>query len=165
AGTLDYGRLAALHQLTMSLTDGQRTLVEETMLAGSRLASTPQWRRKIRRLVAKIAPDALARRRAQAHARRAVSVKPLDDGMALLQATLAAEDARAIFDRVNALARASRTPTAPPEPRETPRPGETPAPGEATADDRPLDARRADVLAALLLGNRREHVTVEVQII
>jgi len=146
AGTLDYPRLTALHQLTMGLSDGQRNLVEATMLAGSRLKSTPQWRRKIRRLVAKIAPEALTRRRAEAHARRAVSVKPLDDGMALLQATLAAEDVRAIFDRIDLLARASRTPADPT--------------GPGT-----LDARRADVLAALLLGNRREHVAVEVQVI
>ena len=116
AGTLDFPRLAALQQLTMGLSDGQRSLVEDTMLAGSRLKSTPQWRRKIRRLVAKVAPEALARRRAEAHARRAVSIKPLDDGMALLQATLAAEDARAVFDRIDRLARASRIPARPTAP-------------------------------------------------
>ncbi|WP_307874183.1 DUF222 domain-containing protein [Frankia sp. AgB1.8] len=153
AGTLDYPRLAALQQLTMGLSDGQRSLVEDTMLAGSRLKSTPQWRRKIRRLIAKIAPEALARRRAEAHSRRAVSITPLDDGMALLEATLAAEDARAVFDRIDSLARASRTPT-----------GRT-EPGSGTEEHRPLDARRADVLAALLLGNRREYVTVELQVI
>jgi len=145
-GSLDYARLAALHQLTLCLTDGQRAFVEKTMLAGGRLASAPQWRRKIRRLVAKVAPGALARRRAEAHTRRSVSVKPLEDGMALLEATLAAEDARAIFDRLDRVARSDGRPAGP-------------------RDDRSLDARRADVLAALLLGNRREHVTVELQVI
>jgi len=37
--------------------------------------------------------------------------------------------------------------------------------GERDGDDRSLDARRADVFAALLLGNRREHVQVEIQVI
>ncbi|MDT3439336.1 HNH endonuclease, partial [Pseudofrankia sp. BMG5.37] len=32
-------------------------------------------------------------------------------------------------------------------------------------DSRPIGARRADVLTALLLGNRRERVTVEIQVI
>lgn len=144
AGMLDHTRLAALHQLTTCLTAGQRATVEATMLAGSRLASPSQWRRKIHRLVGRLDPAAAAKRQRRAHAERAISVQALEDGMAQLTAILAAEDAQAIYDRVHQIARADV---------------------HADGDTRPIDARRADVLTALLLGNRREHVSVELQVI
>lgn len=72
-----------------------------------------------------------------------MTVEPLEDGMARLSATLAAEDVRAICDRIDRLARSAR----------------------AGGDGRPVAAVRADVLAALLLGNRREYVTTEIQVI
>jgi hypothetical protein len=146
AGLLDHTRLTALHQLTCSLSPGHRAVVESTMLGGSRLASPSQWRRKIHRLVARLDPDAAARRRKRAHADRHIALQALDDGMAALTTVLAAEDARAIFDRVDQIARSD-------------------ARIAADGDNRPIDARRADVFAALLLGNRREHVAVEIQII
>ncbi|MBL7488282.1 DUF222 domain-containing protein [Frankia sp. AgB1.9] len=144
AGTLDHTRLMALHRLTICLTAGQRAMVEATMLAGSRLASPPQWRRKIHRLVARIDPDAAAKRRRQAQSERRIDIQPLDDGLALLTAVLTAEDAQAIYDRVHRIASTD---------------------AHADGDTRPIDARRADVLTALLLGNRREYVSVELQVI
>ncbi|ADP81083.1 HNH endonuclease [Pseudofrankia inefficax] len=144
AGLLDHTRLAALHGLTVCLTARQRAFVEATMLAGSRLASPPQWRRKIHRLVARLDPDAAAKRRRRAHTERRVAIDALDDGMACLTAVLSAEDSQAIYDRINQIARTD---------------------ARTDGDSRSIDARRADVLAALLLGNRREHVTVELQVI
>nr|WP_232425407.1 HNH endonuclease signature motif containing protein [Pseudofrankia inefficax] len=148
AGMLDHTRLAALHQLTTCLTDGQRAVVEAAMLAGSRLASPPRWRRKIHRLVARLDPDAAAKRRRHAHTQRGIAIQSLQDGTACLTAILAAEDAQAIYDRINHIAR-------------------TDAHTDLHTDGgvRPIDARRADVLTALLLGNRREHVSVELQVI
>ncbi|ADP79822.1 HNH endonuclease signature motif containing protein [Pseudofrankia inefficax] len=144
AGLLDHTRLAALHQLTACLTAEQRATVEAAMLAGGRLASPPRWRRKIHRLVARLDPDAAAKRRRRARADRMIGIQALDDGMATLTAVLTAEDARAIYDRINQIARTD---------------------ARTDGDTRSIDARRADVLAALLLGNRREHVTVELQVI
>jgi hypothetical protein len=144
AGMLDHTRLAALHQLTLCLTDRDRAAVEATMLAGSRLASPPQWRRKIHRLVARLDPDAAAKRRRRAQTERRIGVQSLDDGMACLTAILPAEDAQAIYDRINQIARTD---------------------SRMDGDARPIDARRADVLTALLLGNRREQVSVELQVI
>nr|WP_269724420.1 HNH endonuclease signature motif containing protein [Pseudofrankia inefficax] len=144
AGLLDRTRLMALHRLTACLTAGQRAKVEATMLAGSRLASPPQWRRKIHRLVARIDPDAAAKRRRQAKSERRIDIQSLDDGLALLTAVLTAEDAQAIYDRIHRIAGTD---------------------AHADGDTRPIDARRADVLTALLLGNRREFVSVELQVI
>jgi hypothetical protein len=143
AGMLDHTRLAALHQLTLCLTPEQRAIVEATMLDGSRLASPPCWRRKINRLVNRLDAHAAAKRRKKAHTERRIGIDPLSDGMAQLTMIIAAEDAQAIYDRVNQITRAAHDPT----------------------DTRAIDARRADVLTALLLGNRREHVQVEIQVI
>ncbi|WP_438270006.1 DUF222 domain-containing protein [Pseudofrankia inefficax] len=148
AGMLDHTRLAALHQLTTCHTDGQRAVVEAAMLAGSRLASPPRWRRKIHRLVARLDPDAAAKRRRHAHTQRGIAIQSLQDGTACLTAILAAEDAQAIYDRINHIARTDAHTDL-----------------HTDGDVRPIDARRADVLTALLLGNRREHVSVELQVI
>ncbi|MDT3445206.1 MULTISPECIES: HNH endonuclease signature motif containing protein [unclassified Pseudofrankia] len=143
-GDLDLTRLRALHALTHVLSGGQRAVVEAQMLAGSRLSSPTQWRRKIHRMIGRLDPAAAARRRAEAKTRREVSIEPAEDGMALLSATLPAEDARAVFDLVDRIARND---------------------AHSDGDRRPIGARRADVLTALLLGNRRERVTVELQVI
>jgi hypothetical protein len=144
AGELDLRRLCALADVTSTLTDGQRATIEAAMLAGSRLASAAQWRRKIHRLD----PDTAAKRRRQAHADRSLTIQPLADGMAQLTAILAAEDARAIYDRIDQLAHSDAR-----------------ADAKTGLDPRPITARRADVLTALLLGNRRELVRVDVQVI
>ncbi|MDT3441393.1 DUF222 domain-containing protein, partial [Pseudofrankia sp. BMG5.37] len=137
AGELDQTRLRALHALTGVLSDGQRATVEAQMLAGSQLSSPTQWRRKIHRMISRLDPAAAARRRDEAKAKRDVSIEPAEDGMALLSATLPAEDARAIFDLIDRIARTD---------------------AHSDGDSRPIGARRADVLTALLLGNRRERV-------
>jgi hypothetical protein len=144
AGDLDLTRLRALHALTHVLSDGQRAVVEAQMLAGSRLRSPTQWRRKIHRMIARLDPDALTRRCKEAKAKRDVTLEPAEDGMAVLRALLPAEDARAVFDLVDRIARGD---------------------AQHDGDRRPVGVRRADVLTALLLGNRRERVTVEIQVI
>jgi hypothetical protein len=214
AGSLDRPRLMALYQLTQNLSDGHRALVEQTMLAGSRLACPPQWRRKINRLVAKLDPGAAARRRKEARAQRGVSLRPLADGMAQLTAVLTAEDALAIYDRITQIARTDARLDSPSRPTHTEQgaigrsspmaptdagsraseahdraadhmparapeqiparaaghtrgrvAGQTGTSEDTPFDRRTLDNRRADVLAALLLGNRRELVQVEIQVI
>jgi hypothetical protein len=84
----------------------------------------------VRRAVLRVDPDGQDRRHRAAREDRRVTLTPLPDGMADLTATLPAEQATAIYQRVADLAR------------------------RAPADDRSADARRADVLAGLLLGTR-----------
>jgi Domain of unknown function (DUF222)/HNH endonuclease len=144
AGLLDHTRLAALHQLTTCLTPEHRAHVETAMLAGSRLASPPRWRRKIHRLIARLDPHAAAKRRKEAHTERRTWIDPLNNGMAQLTAIISAEDAHAIYNRINQITRHDKN---------------------NPEDTRTIDARRTDILTALLLGNRREHVHVEIQVI
>jgi hypothetical protein len=207
AGLLDRTRLLALHQLTVALSSEQRVTVEAAMLAGSRLASPPRWRRKIHRLIARMDPEAAARRRRRVHADRKIYVEPLEDGMAQLTAILAAEDARAVYDRIDRIVRADARASLGSNggPADAARSGtgdnaeladagrgqagsgrgcagfDGMGPGNAgsdregsvgsgggilgSVDSRSIDARRADVFTALLLGNRREYVNVEIQII
>jgi len=143
AGELDWRRLIGLFEVTEHLSEGQRAVAEAAMLDGSRLGSPTLWRRKVRRLALRLDPAGAARRRREACADRGVTSEPLEDGMARLCATLAAEDVRAICDRVDRIAKSART----------------------DGDKRPMGAVRADVLTALLLGNRREFVTMEIQVI
>jgi hypothetical protein len=144
AGELDHPRLLALFDVTRNLADGHRSTVAGAMLGGSRLRSPAQWRRKARRLATRIDPDGATRRHRQARALRDVSVQPMEDGMATLSAVLPAQDALAIRERLDLIARSD---------------------ARAEGERRSIGARRADVLSALLLGNRRELVKVEVQVI
>jgi hypothetical protein len=73
--------------------------------------------------------------------------------MACLTGMLAAEDAHAIYDRINQIAHTDTRHT------------DIRTDDAGSAGSRTIDARRADVLTALLLGNRREHVSVELQVI
>ena len=144
AGELDYARVRALAEATSPLTDEQTADVEQKMLAGRKLASPSAWRIKARKLVHRADPAAASRRRAEVRRNRNVTVRPSDDGMAQLTADLAAEDARAVMDRIDRIARADAT---------------------ADGDTRDIGAKRADVLTGLLLGNRREYVVTEIQVV
>ena len=53
-GDLDTGRLLALFEVTRNLSAGQRAVVEAQMLAGSLLGSPSLWRRRARRLAARV---------------------------------------------------------------------------------------------------------------
>jgi hypothetical protein len=146
-GGLDWSRVRALSEVTAPLDDAQRRQVESEMLAGGPRPSPSAFRRRANNLVHRVDPDAAARRRQERLRERDVQVRPEQDGMATLLATLAAEDSRAIFDRIDLIARTdARTP-------------------DGHLDARPIGARRADVLTGLLLGNRREHVNVTIQVV
>ncbi|HEX5495254.1 MAG TPA: DUF222 domain-containing protein, partial [Mycobacteriales bacterium] len=98
-----------------------------------------QVRDLVRRAVLRCDPDGGRRRHERARVDRRVVLTPVDDGMAELVALLPAEQATAVYRRVDALARARRVPR----------------------DERGADARRADVFVGLLLGHRDPGVTGE----
>jgi hypothetical protein len=147
-GDLDWTRVRGLAEVTEQLAPDQRARVEKQMVEGGSRPSPSAFRRRANDLVQRLDPEAAVRRREQRYREREVEFRPGEDGMAQLLATLAAQDARAIFDRIDLIARTDAR-----------------VPGGAEAEDRPLAARRADVLTGLLLGNRREHVNVTIQVV
>jgi hypothetical protein len=105
AGELDYPRLQALARATLPLPAEKSTEIEREMLDGGRLASPSAWRRKATRLVDRVDPEAAARRHDRARSERTVSVRPSADAPARLATDRSAEDARAIMDREDRIAR------------------------------------------------------------
>jgi Domain of unknown function (DUF222) len=87
------------------------------------------FRRAVRRAVLRVDPDGQDRRHRAAGEGRRVTLVPQPDGTADLVATLPAEQATAIYQRVDQIARG------------------------LPADERTADARRADVLTDLLLAD------------
>ncbi|WP_322748226.1 MULTISPECIES: DUF222 domain-containing protein, partial [unclassified Frankia] len=116
--------------------------VETKILARGGRASHAVFRQALRRAVLAIDPDGAAQRHALQRRGRRVGLQPLDDGMAELSAFLAAPDAQAAYQRIDALARRA---------------------GDA-ADTRSIDERRADVLTDILLGRHRDDDPIRVEV-
>jgi hypothetical protein len=98
-----------------------------------------QIRTLVRRTILRIDPYGAQHRHEQARAGRRVVLEPREEGMAELIAFLPADQATAVYRRVDTLARGARIP----------------------GDQRGADARRADVFVNLLLGRRDPGVTGE----
>jgi hypothetical protein len=126
--------------------------VEQRVLPRAGEQTAPQLRRAAARAVLTVDPGGAEARHALARKERRVVVYPARDGMAELYALLPAQDATAIYQRLDLEARRALVPE-----------------GEDDADGRTADARRADALVDLLLGKTsagaaaggaRVHVTV-----
>ena len=89
-----------------------------------------QLRASLKRAVIAVDPEGANQRHQQANKKRRVNLYPDEDGMATLSAYLTAPQAMTAHGWLTALAR-----------------------GLGTDDPRPMDARRADLLTALLTGN------------
>ena len=108
---LEFGELSWRHALAVvdecaPLDADQIAEVESTVLAGAGDRAVGDFRRTLRRAVAALRPDVALARHRRAVAERDVRFVPLDDGMAAVEATMPAVDARALFDAVDTLARA-----------------------------------------------------------
>jgi hypothetical protein len=145
-GDIDLYKARTLAEVTEPLSDAHAGAVEDRVLARAGGQTASQLRQAARRAVLRIDPQGAQQRHEQRTAERTVEVYPLEDGMAALNATLPATQATAIYHRLDAIAR-----------------------NAAPDDPRGMDARRADVLADLLLATRpgqpnnplaRVHVTV-----
>jgi hypothetical protein len=133
---LEDGEIGVLHASSVvaaieDLTDEQTTAVEARVLVRAHGQTISQFRQCLRRAVHRIDPDGTTRRCTQHRAERHVALIPQAEATAALWAVLPAEDAVAIYRRVDDLAHAAATPE----------------------DDRSLDQRRADVFTDLLLGH------------
>ncbi|HET9187066.1 MAG TPA: DUF222 domain-containing protein [Acidothermaceae bacterium] len=133
---LEFGELSWRHAVAVvdevALLDTEQIAeVESTVLAGAGERAVGDLRRKLRRAVAALRPDVALARHRRAVAERDVRFIPLEDGMAAVEATMAAVDARALFTAVDTLARARHA-----------------AEGGRRSGVR-IGARRVDALAAL----------------
>jgi hypothetical protein len=139
AGTLDLYRAKVITEATYGLDDDTAERVAAHILDRAEGHNASEIRRTVRRTVLRLDPDGSQRRHEKARTDRKVVLTPVDDGMAELTAFLPADQATAVYRKVDALARGARIP----------------------GDERCPDARRADVFVNLLLGRRDPGVTSE----
>jgi hypothetical protein len=144
AGRLTLSRAMVIQDQLFHLDGAERAGAELDALFEAPTLTPANLRRKLARIVARINPDAVVKRRKAERKKRHVAVQPVADGMAYLTAYLSAEDANAIFGLADTVAHAAKTP----------------------GDERTIDERRADGLVDLLLRpDGEERVTYEAQVL
>jgi hypothetical protein len=133
-GSLDQAKVNAIHDATLCLSDTAARVVQDRVLPMAPRQTVAQLRAALERAVIAVDPEGANARNKRAYRQRRVAVNPDRDGMASLWALLSAPDALTCYGWLTALAR-----------------------GLPTQDPRSMDARRADLLVALLIGNLRLH--------
>jgi len=128
AGEITRYRALIILKHTMNLPDSERALAEERALAVAASLTPAKLSDKTRRIIARINPEAVSRRRKEEREQRHIRVQPAADGMARFIAYLSAEKAHAAFGMADALAREATTP----------------------GDERSFDERRADAFYDLM---------------
>lgn len=141
---IDLERLEALVRATANLEDDQVDSVASSVIRDEGgCASHSAFRAAVRRQVMRIDPEGAQRRRKKAEATRRLGLRSEEDGMARLNVLMPSDRMLAAFNRVDKIARKVGEPD----------------------DERNLDQRRADVLYDLLMGQDRDSVQVEMQVI
>jgi hypothetical protein len=131
AGDVDYLKARTLWQGTGQVSDEVAAAIEAKVLPRAQGQTSGEIRAKVRRLVKRLDPQALGRRREEAERRRGVTLMETDDGTAHLTGVdLPAEAAGAAYGRVAAIAAGLKR----------------------DGDGRQIDQLRADVFVALLRG-------------
>ncbi len=131
-GRVGMGGLGRVIDVTRVLEPHQQRRVDERLAAEARrrrMTPAELGRAALRRVI-EIDPEAAARRSAQARRRRDVRLADPVDGTAQVLATLRAEEALAVWERLDGAARGMRQ----------------------SGDERPLDALRADLFVEHLTG-------------
>jgi hypothetical protein len=95
SGVLDWPRVNVIAEQTTTLSAEQARQVEQEILPRVANKTTGQLRRIVDRAVITADPEAAAQRHEAARQQRDVTVRPIEDGMALLTATLDIEEAAA----------------------------------------------------------------------
>ena len=134
AGRIDQAKVNAIHDATLALSDTAAQAVQDRVLPKAPTQTLAQLRAALERAVIATDPAGADARHRKAHRQRRVALNPDRDGMASLWALLSAPDALTCYGWLTALAR-----------------------GLPAADARSMDARRADLLVALLTGNLLLH--------
>src|SRR5690625_1644319 len=128
-GDVTQWHVRTLLQETAQLADEQRLAVEAAVLEDSTGQTAWELRRKVKKVIARIAPADTEEAYARARAERRVWAQPGLDGMGTFGAELPVEDLAALMTAIEAAAAAAKT---------------------ADPDDgRTMDNRRADALAAM----------------
>ncbi len=128
AGEIDLPRARVIVEHTEVLDAAAAAAVQDRVLAAAPRRTVGQLRAACARAVLAVDPDSAQRRHEAAKARRRVEHYAHPDGMGALWASLTADEATAAYTRLDTLAR------------------------NGPADDRGIDARRADALVDLLCG-------------
>jgi len=173
AAALERGELTVLHaavlaEETARLAPALATAVQTAVLGAAGRQPPGRFRRTVIRAVAAADPVGVEVAHAVAVADRGVRIYPEPNGMAVLEARLAAEGAEAVFTALTALAERACAGPAGAEPG---RPGAGPAGAEVPG----IDVRRADALVELARTalddprlptshRRRPHVAVTVDL-
>ena len=134
AGLLDAAKVNAIHDATLCLSDSAAQAVQHRVLPKAPQQTVAQLRAALERAIIAVDPEGANARHRRAYRQRRVALNAERDGMASLWALLSAPDALTCYGWLTALAR-----------------------GLPTHDPRSMDARRADLLVALLTGNLRLH--------
>lgn len=153
AGRLDHSRARLVATQLAVVDDTVAAAVQARVLPDAPGQTWGQLRASLRRAILAVDHDGAADRHRRAVRTRRVDLFPDDDGMATLWARLTAVDAASCFTWVTRLARGLQPVACGPEPDDD---GGGPA-GNGSgagvgAGSRSMDARRADVLVALLTG-------------
>jgi hypothetical protein len=128
-GRIDATKVRALLDATVHLPTEHVTAVQDRVLTRASEQTAGQLRAAVARAVIAVDPAGAAQRHRQARRDRRVALNPDQDGMASLWALLPAPDALSAYEWLTRLARAM-----------------------GADDPRGMDARRADLLTALLTG-------------
>jgi hypothetical protein len=105
SGAVDWPRINLIAERTTTLTTEQSREVERLILPKVANKTTGQIRRIVDRAVISADPEAAAIRHEAARSQRDVTVRPIEDGMALLTATLDVEEAAAAERAISELAK------------------------------------------------------------
>ena len=139
-GRITLAQARAILDTGADLDDDHTPALEQQLLGRAGRQTLGQLRESARRAVLRIDPQAAQRRHARKRRERKVVLYPERDGMATLAATLPAAEAVGVYAVLDQHARACH--------------GEPPDPHNAGSDGerRSMDARRADTLVDLILG-------------
>ncbi len=132
-GQLDLPKVRAISDATAFVSPEHATAVQDRVLGRAPTQTTAQLRAALARAVIAVDPEGAAARHRAARKDRRIVVGEETEGMASLWALLAAPDATSAYQWLTRLAR-----------------------GLGAEDPRGMDARRADLLVALLTG----HLTI-----
>ncbi len=136
SGRIDTAKARAVDDATVVLSDELARAVEARVLSRAPEQTVAQLKAALARAVIAADPEGAEQRHPQARRDRRVVVTAEPDGMGTLWAMLTATDAAGAFTWLTRLAR-----------------------GLGSDDPRSMDARRADILAALLNGRLLRHDT------
>ncbi len=130
AGRITLPKARIIAEQTAMLSAAEAAAVEARVLDKAPNQTPGELRAAIRRAVTRVDPEAVRRRHEAKKAERSVRMWDEPDGMAVLFAHLTAADATGVYAVLDECARAAGGP----------------------ADERPMDARRADALVDLILA-------------